>query len=183
MKFYTINEKYLDFLRKYDKNISYTLNYNKNRPFIGIVIKDNSNIEYYIPITSKHKKYSNVTTEPINNGKNGYILFNNMIPVKSNNVKELDLTITKADNKKDISLKLMRKFELKDINNKKTKIIKKANNLLKLYNKWDDNNPLKLVCCNFPLLETKCKEYSKILIQQEMTQESEQKNDKVIPKI
>ena len=101
-----------------------------------------------------------------------------MIPVKKNNVSQINLKITKVDDKKEISLKLMRKFELKDINKKETKIIKKANNLLKLYNKWDDKNPLKSICCNFPLLEEKCNEYTKQIWQEVKAQQQDTEENK-----
>ncbi len=172
MQFFTINEEYLNYLRQFDKNISYTLNYNKNRPFIGIVLENEKGFGYYIPITSKHKKYSKITTEPINNGKNGYILFNNMIPVYTYNVKRIDLKILKNDTKKEIGIKLMRQYELKDINKKEKQIIKKAVNLIDLYSKWSDAHRLKKICCNFPLLEEKCKEYNSIQIKQQSQEPS-----------
>lgn len=162
MDFYIINEKYLNYLRQFDNNISYTKNFNKIRPFIGIVLTDNNDNGYYIPITSKIKKFNKIVSEPINNGKNGYILFNNMLPVNKSNIEKLDLKIYKSDTKKEISLKLMRKYELKDINKKQNKIIKKAFKLLYLYDKWDEKNKLKNICCNFPLLEEKCCEYSNL---------------------
>ena len=58
MNFYKINEEYLDYLRKYEKKISFTKEDKQNRKFVGVVLQIN-NVDYYAPLSSmiklKHK--------------------------------------------------------------------------------------------------------------------------------
>ena len=84
LNIYTINEKYIRYLKKYDKKVPECFDKKSNRPFIGIILNIN-NILYFAPFTSpkrKHLKMKNkIDFLKIDNGKLGAINFNNMIPV------------------------------------------------------------------------------------------------------
>ncbi len=91
LKFYYIDQKYINYLRKYDERIP-----TKNRPYLGMVMK-NKNYIYLAPLYSpreKHKKYyMNNTFFRIYDFYNNYIgliRFSNMIPVPKNFIQEIN---------------------------------------------------------------------------------------------
>lgn len=127
-----INSNYCSFLRKYDNRVCYNAGSKKLRPFIGVLFKVKNN-EYYAPLSSPKPKHSELKNTldliKIENGKLGVINFNNMLPATKNNYKIIDL-------------------------NKKLIILQKSID----YNfKLPDK--VKNRCCNFLLLEEKCKIY------------------------
>ena len=137
-KLVRINYKYCDYLRKFDSRVPYNKGTKELRPFVGVLFKIDSK-EYFAPLSSpkpKHLKMKNyVDFFKIDNGLLGVINFNNMIPVNKDNYEIIDLN----------------KIELKQ----KSK---------KLYDKYLNKSLNKSIyerCCNFPLLEKKCDEYSK----------------------
>lgn len=54
LKLYFIEDKYIEYLRKYDKRVAY--NKIPNRPYIGIVYTYN-NFTYFAPLSSPKKKH------------------------------------------------------------------------------------------------------------------------------
>lgn len=82
MRFYHIQDQYIQFLKQYDDTIE--ANKNNARPYIGVVLQIND-IKYYAPLTSpkaKHRKMKNGKDfRKIKSGEYGAINFNNMIPV------------------------------------------------------------------------------------------------------
>lgn len=82
LKIYYIHEKYINYLRQFDKNVAY--NKNTTRPYIGIVYTYN-NHNYFEPLASPKKKHMNINPKPIDiykikNGELGVVNMNNMIP-------------------------------------------------------------------------------------------------------
>ena len=92
MKWYFIDKKYINFLKKIDYKVS-KVDYgeNKMKGFIGVVLQKENNTNYFSPVTSYKKKFEemadNIDFIKIfdNNDKIlGALDLNNMIPVPDN---------------------------------------------------------------------------------------------------
>lgn len=148
---YKVDPIYRDFLRQYDSRV----NEKNERKFYGILLNNNG-IDYCIPFTSKKLKKTNPKLTINIKEKNQTIaklLLNNMIPVNEN-----VLSIVNINEEKD------KKYYLKEIRylrNEKVinEILNKTTDLFNIYNnpKHKDYNFFHSLCCNFPLLEEKCK--------------------------
>lgn len=129
-----IDSDYCNYLRKFDNKVPYNFNDKELRPFIGVLFQIN-NLMYFAPLSSPKPKHLKLKSKldflKIDNGKLGAINFNNMLPVTKRNIMKLDL-------------------DKKCITKKEEKYI----------NATLDQNIAKR-CCNFKLLEKKCKEYNK----------------------
>lgn len=91
MKLYTINEKYINYLKNFSENIRY--NKNQSRPYVGVVLQVAEH-SYFVPMSSPKEKHlsmkDTVDFMKIDKGKLGALNFNNMIPVPSNYAEILD---------------------------------------------------------------------------------------------
>lgn len=170
LKWYVADKEYVNYLRTFDnkvENIDYN---NKLKPYIGILIEIDK-FNYYVPISSskeKHYKMSDsidfikiIQDEKII----GVLNLNNMIPINDENVKQLKYKeIDEYRNFKDEKEKRLYisflNFELSLINKKMEKI---KHNAQELYDE-KINNPNSRIskrCCNFTLLEEKCRKYKR----------------------
>lgn len=175
IRFYKINLNYIKFLHtNYDSRVQYNSSqnedYNKNRPYIGIVLEIN-NFKYFAPLEHprpEHVNFKNNThIVKIQGGKYGIIGLNNMIPVHESQL--IDFDISKDKNKAIF----MNQFIFCRKN--KTLIMNKA---LKVYEKRtiQPDNFVKKIYCDFKKLEEGLKEYCKlnnIGIQKVNSQENE----------
>ena len=157
-KIYYIYEKYINYLRKYDKNVAY--NKNITRPYIGIVYTYN-NYNYFAPLSSpkpKHKKINPKAIDiyKIKDGELGVVNINNMIPTPIEELTEVLPTI------KDDKYKKMLEEQLTFLNNHKRDLLKKIILFQNMYRKGHLNSNITERCCHFLLLEEKCSEYTKI---------------------
>ena len=155
-----VDTKYCDYLRKFDALVPLNHAKNENRPFIGILFQIH-NVEYFAPLSSPKKKHlqmhNMIDFIKIDRGRLGAINFNNMIPVTPNNYEIIDLYADDFEHAKYLTL--LRK-QLNWLNRNKIKIIFKADNLYALYlGKLLPENIMNR-CCNFKLLEEKCREYN-----------------------
>ena len=153
LKMYDISNEYKKYLIKFDNKVSLK----ENRKFYGILVKKDKN-DYYIPITSKINKKTNAKLT-VNIKKNGRtiakLLLNNMIPVSSKDAYLADINNLKY---KDYYINEIRYLRLENV---KKEIINKINNIFKVLEnkKHYDYLFFKEICCNFKLLEEKCREY------------------------
>ena len=158
-----LDTKYCDYLRLFDDKVPYNNNEKELRPFIGVLFKVNEYM-YFAPLSSPKPKHLKLKTKldflKIDNGKLGAINFNNMLPVTEKNIVKIVLNkecLTKSEEK---YTKLLSE-QLFWLNRNNTKIYNRSK---KLYDKYIDgtldSNILKR-CCNFKLLEEKCREYNK----------------------
>ena len=94
----------------------------------------------------------------IDEGKLGAINFNNMLPVPESEITEVELKINIFDSKSLKAYKTLLEKQRIWCNEHKKHIYKKAE---KLYNLIDNPDRIKIKerCCNFRLLEQKCREY------------------------
>lgn len=158
-----VDSKYCDFLRKYENKVPYNAGEKELRPFVGILFNI-GNCEYFAPLSSHKPKHSRLANTldliKIDNGKLGVINFNNMIPVNKSNYNIIDLNEKTNDKNKSARILLL-KNQLRWLNNNRVDIYEKSGNLYKKY----VNNLLPINvrnrCCNFILLEEKCREYNK----------------------
>ena len=89
-----IDMDYCNYLRLYDRKVSYNYDKKELRPFVGVLFEINDCM-YFAPLSSpkaKHLKIkSNLDFLKLDKGKLGAINFNNMIPVTEKNIVKLDL--------------------------------------------------------------------------------------------
>lgn len=161
-----IDSKYCDFLRKYDNKVPYNAKDKELRPFIGVLFMVGK-CEYFAPLSSPKPKHKNLKNTldllKIEKGNYGVINFNNMIPVQVNHYVEFDLNKQPKDKSEMFRLELMQN-QLRWLTRNKKEVLNKSRLLYKLYK--DDKLPknVKDRCCNFPLLEKKCKDYNQHII-------------------
>lgn len=165
LSFVTVDSKYCDFLRKADPCIPYTANQKEKRPFVGVLLSINDK-EYYAPLTSPKPKHlsmkNSVDFVKIDQGKLGAINFNNMIPIHSDCLKKVDLSILPNDSKSDKDYKMLLGDQLDWCNKNKDFIINKAVKLHAIISQDKAHDSLKKRCCNFPVVEKQYVEYRKI---------------------
>lgn len=162
-KIVKVDSKYCDYLRQYDNKVSYNAGTKDLRPFIGVLFMIDK-CEYFAPLSSpkpKHSKLKNtLDLIKIENGNYGVINFNNMIPVMDKNYVIFDLNKKTENRAENFRLELLRN-QLRWLTANKKDVNTKSKLLYNLYksNKLPKN--VKDRCCNFPLLEEKCREYNK----------------------
>ena len=163
-KIVKVDYKYCDYLRQFDSKVSYNARTKEMRPFIGILFVVNG-CEYFAPLSSPKVKHinmkNNVDVVKIENGNYGVVNFNNMIPVTSNNYELFDLK-TKPKDTYELKWQNLLKAQLLWLN-KNIKVVKgKAFKLYEMYKNNKLPERIKTRCCNFLLLEEKCREYNSI---------------------
>lgn len=96
----------------------------------------------------------------IDNGLLGVINFNNMIPVNKDNYEIIDLNKIElsVDDKK---YRELLKNQIYWLNKNNIQVKQKSKKLYDKYLNKSLNKSIYERCCNFPLLEKKCDEYSK----------------------
>ena len=163
LKIVRVSSDYCDYLREFDNKVAYNKYEKELRPFIGILFKIDK-CEYFAPLSSpkeKHKKMKNtVDFFKIKNGELGAVNFNNMIPVNENNYSLVELnkeTLTMSELKYQ---KLLRE-QLEWLNANYYQVKNKSFKLYELYNNGKLPENIMKRCCNFKLLEEKCKQYKK----------------------
>ena len=182
LTFININQDYLKFLHENCAEVYYKpINYD-NKPYLGILINEDDN-QYVLPLSSakeKHKSWKNTESDRFliyeicdknllssnavykqnTDGTVTHILsvldLKKMLPIKDGVYTKVDLTANSNDSAELRNYKnLMNKeysFCLKILNS----IIQKAN---KIYDKQMETGKVIKFCCDFKLLEQKCKEY------------------------
>ena len=163
-KIVKVDYKYCNYLRQFDSRVSYNAGSKEMRPFIGILFVVDK-CEYFAPLSSPKVKHvhmkNNIDIVKIDKGRYGVVNFNNMIPVTSNNYELFDLKAIPKDTY-ELKWQNLLKSQLlwlnKNIKNVKGKAIK----LYEMYKNNRLDERIKSRCCNFILLEEKCREYNKI---------------------
>lgn len=159
LKIYFIDNNYIEYLRKFDNKVAY--NKVPNRPYIGVVYTYNG-FNYFAPLSSPKTKHINMKENKvdifkIDGGKLGVVNINNMIPCPIEVLKEAIPSIT------DKKYKILLENQLSYINSKKYLLMKKVKNFETRYRNGFLQENIVSRCCNFSLLEEKCKEYLKYI--------------------
>ena len=157
-----INTSYCDYLRQFDSRVAYNKGSKELRPFIGVLFEVEK-CKYFAPLTSPKEKHLTMKNMPdfikIAEGKLGALNFNNMIPVEYDNYTLLDLDKTDLS-KKELQYNKLLKSQLWWLNRNEKQVRGKAE---KLYLNYISKKLPKNIydrCCDFKLLEEKCKLYN-----------------------
>ena len=157
-----LDTEYCNYLRKFDKKVPYNFNEKETRPFVGVLFRIDD-IMYFAPLSSPKPKHMKLKSKldflKIDNGKLGAINFNNMLPVTEKNIIKLDLNKDSLTNEEEKYTKLL-KEQIYWLNRNSEKLYGRSK---KLYDKYIDSSldvNIAKRCCNFKLLEEKCKEYN-----------------------
>lgn len=161
-KLVKVDINYCDYLRKFDNRIAYNKFEKELRPFVGVLFSIGE-YEYFAPLSSpkpKHLKMKNtIEFLKLKNGKLGVINFNNMIPVAKKNYSLLDLDTEYYNEAEQVYQKLL-KEQLTWLNKNYEQVKNKALKLYDLYINNKLNEQIRNRCCNFKLLEEKCRKYN-----------------------
>lgn len=164
MELYTIKEDYINFLKNFSENVKF--NKGGSRPYVGIVLQINGH-DYFAPLGSPKPKHIKMKETSdfikINNGNLGIINLNNMIPVLSNNVVEINI---RAISDKKYATLLDSQIRWIERNNEL--LISKSFKLYKIITE-KENTIFHKRSNNFKLLEEKSKEYEKNLEKEKIT--------------
>jgi len=159
-----VSQFYCEYLRKFDDKVYFNSNTKSTRPYIGVLF-DIDGIKFFAPLSSPKPKHrimrSMMDFIKIDDGRLGVINLNNMIPVLENHYQKLDLDKT-PETKAELEYFTLLKKQLQWLNSHIIQIRKKS---LKLYNMYKSNKlpeNIKLRCCDFNLLLSKCEEYNKV---------------------
>lgn len=155
LKIYYLDENYINYLRSFDSRVAY--NKNMSRPYVGVVYTFNGS-NYFAPLSSpkpKHIKMSNKAVDifKIKNGELGIININNMIPTPIECITEVLPTIT------DKKYKTLVENQTSFINDHKNALFSKIKRFTYQYKNGYLPETVMQRCCDFEILETKCKEY------------------------
>lgn len=173
MKLYSVTDKYIDYLRKFDSKV-YDNKEDKRkvmRKYLGIVLTINE-MNYYIPMSSpKDSDYKDnkirksivpivriISNEEVDNIPvlKGTLRISNMIPVPDS-----ELILYEPKNEQNKNYKILVEKELEFIEKNEDMIKKYASIIYNQKNNDYDVSYIKNVV-DFKLLEQKCKEYKKV---------------------
>lgn len=96
--FYIVDIDYLEYLHKYDYEVQYNSEYKKKiKPHLGIIVENENNQTFLIPLTSPKDKYKNIKKNVFeyhkiynkNKELTGILLIKKMIPVNLNLIRKI----------------------------------------------------------------------------------------------
>ena len=157
LRLYKIDINYIKYLYSFDNRVQYNPNredeYSAKRPYLGVVLKMDK-YNYFVPLEHPRQSHqtmkNNIFIFKIHNGKYGILGFNNMIPVKMEQLIEFDI------NKENTGYKQILISQYHFCNKHSKEIKEKAN---ETYTRSIKNHFMKKICCDFKLLEKKSEEY------------------------
>lgn len=182
LTFININQDYLKYLYEYCSEVYYKPLGYENKPYLGILITEDKN-QYVIPLSSakeKHKTWKNVESDRFliyencdkssvskkaickenEDGSVKHILsaidLKKMLPIKDGLYTKVDLTIQTTDSIEVRNYKNLMNKEFSFCVKILPAIIQKAS---KLYEKQIKTKKVIKFCCDFTVLEEKCREY------------------------
>ena len=154
LKFYDIDENYIDYLKTFDHQVP-NIRYSKfNKFFCGIVLQVGQ-YNYFAPVTSLTKQQRTNFLIYDKGRAISSIRFSFMIPAFS------EVLTLKDFSEQPQTYKDLLNAEIKYCNQKVDKIYKKAEEVYKIGT--NRSHPLSYTCCNFKLLEEKSIEYPSVI--------------------
>ena len=165
LKFYTVTEEYMIYLKKYDEKVMDNRGVKNKRPYIGVLFEIDRK-KYLAPLSSPKPKHLTMKNSldfvKINQGKFGVINLNNMFPVIEEVIIEKNINLEEDNKYKELlvnQLNWCNKMENRDnIYRKTEKLYKEILNKKEQSRFWNR-------CCDFSLLEEKAIEF--ILLKRE----------------
>ena len=129
---------------------------------MGVLFEVN-NIKYFAPLSSPKAKYLKMKNKlaflRLAGGVLGAINFNNMIPIKENNIVKIDLD-KKCENISERKYQKLLKEQIYWLNRNSEKLYGRARKLYDDYVNGVLDKKIDNRCCNFKLLEEKCEVYN-----------------------
>lgn len=163
LKFYRIDDTYLNYLKKFDNQVANTVKTGYTKPYCGVVLKF-GNFDYYAPLSSFNKKQkTNFLIFDDNNIAISSVRLCFMIPVPDFVLTYIDFSL--EDEKYRDLLENEYRYLKKNINDLKTK----ADYIYKIGS--NRNHFLAYTCCDFILLEEKMQAYVNTQKETETAQE------------
>ena len=155
IRIYEIKYEYIQYLSVYQKHIFSHKDGKSNRKYIGIVMEING-IKFFAPLSShkdKHKRMRE-TVDFIKIKDYAVINLNNMIPVPSDQIIELDI-----NKEKDLSYRYLLQAESREVNRQKKQIRKNAEIVYshKIHN--GNSTSMAKRTNDFEMLEKLCRKY------------------------
>lgn len=159
LKFYTVTEEYMTYLKKYDEKVMDNRGVKNKRPYIGVLFEIDRK-KYLAPLSSPKPKHLTMKNSldfvKINQGKFGVINLNNMFPVIEEVIIEKNINLEEDNKYKELlvnQLDWCNKMENRDnIYRKAEKLYKEILNKKEQSRFWNR-------CCDFSLLEEKAIEF------------------------
>lgn len=159
LKFYTVTEEYMIYLKKYDEKVMDNRGVKNKRPYIGVLFEIDRK-KYLAPLSSPKPKHLTMKNSldfvKINQGKFGVINLNNMFPVIEEVIIEKNINLEEDNKYKELlvnQLDWCNKMENRDnIYRKAEKLYKEILNKKEQSRFWNR-------CCDFSLLEEKAIEF------------------------
>ena len=162
LNLYTVNMKYIRNLHNQGDDRVFTVSPQvgkDSRPFVGIVVICGEK-QYCIPLSSPKEKHKNMK-----NGVDfhrildadgkliGVLDFNNMIPVREEVLREVDLKIHSKDTREMKRYKNLMIDQLNFCRQNQDILVKKAKKLYKMVGRKNGSGPLKRRCLKWSKLE------------------------------
>lgn len=158
-----LEKEYCDYLRQFDNRVPYNYGKKKTRPFVGVLFTVND-FKYFAPLSSPKPKHLKLKNKfdflKIDGGKLGAINFNNMVPAMDENVVKLNFDKENILTTSERKYKKLLYEQLRWLNRNSEILYKQSKNIYNKYRNGKLNLNIMNRCCNFPLLEEKCKEYN-----------------------
>ena len=159
LKFYTVTEEYMIYLKKCDEKVMDNRGIKNKRPYIGVLFEIDRK-KYLAPLSSPKPKHLTMKNSldfvKINQGKFGVINLNNMFPVIEEVIIEKNINLEEDNKYKELlvnQLDWCNKMENRDnIYRKAEKLYKEILNKKEQSRFWNR-------CCDFSLLEEKAIEF------------------------
>ena len=155
LKFYLVDEKYIDYLKAFDKHVPNVVYKNSHDKFFCGIVLINNNQNYFVPISHKKNvnERLNIKIKNVSKKTIASLRFQYMIPVPRWAIKLLPIKELK-----DIKYKNLIDKELHFCWENNNRIKNKARQIRSLINTTYGKGQ----CCDFVLLEKKCKEYAEV---------------------
>ena len=157
LRFYEIDEKYIDFLSHYSEHLFHNakIQQNYSRKYIGILFEING-MKYFVPLSSfkpKHKRLCE-TINFIKIGNMAVLNLNNMFPVPGG-----VYSLKNPNTEQNCQYKTLLNNEIRIIKQKSEIIISNAKAVYEHKMTNGGKSKLSQRCNDFKLLEVKCREY------------------------
>lgn len=156
-----VNSKYCDYLRKYDYRVSHNAGQKALRPFVGVLFEI-ENMKYFAPLSSPKQKHlsmkNDIDFRKLEGGRLGAVNFNNMIPIPEGEYSFVD-THSESLTYQEEKYKVLLQNQLRWLNRDGRMLKNIAYNLYEKRVNGTLSNRVQKRCCDFSLLEKKCKEW------------------------
>ena len=156
LRLYRVDDRYIRYLNSRDNKVQY--NKNARRPYVGVVFSFGG-FKYFVPMESPKPNHINIKAGKhilkLKKGEYGLLGFNNMIPVHTDALMEVDINA-----ESDEKYKRLLQRQVGVYNRMKADIINHAQ--MTYFDVVNNKNKfLVSISCDFKALEKACKSYKK----------------------